>query len=80
MSGTGMEHRHLNHQDFTLAAIDDVINNGSWDAWKRLRQAVRLEAGVREKVLRVCNARAHDPLAQRHHFWREYVQETCTAP
>ena len=25
---SGMRHRHLNHQDFTLAAIDDIINNG----------------------------------------------------
>ena len=28
-----MQHRHLNHQRFTLAAIDDVIRRGRWDDW-----------------------------------------------
>jgi hypothetical protein len=69
-----MAHRHLNHQDFTLAAVDDIIENGRWDSWVRLRRALRGQAGIREKVLKVCNARANDPFAQRHHFWRSYAQ------
>ncbi|MGO9308683.1 MAG: hypothetical protein ACLQDL_06645, partial [Spirochaetia bacterium] len=36
---TGMVHRNLTHQDFSAAAIDDVISNGTWDAWVRLRLA-----------------------------------------
>lgn len=74
-----MRHRHLNHQDFTLAAIDDIISNGQRGAWERLRLAMRRQAGIREKILKVCNARAHDPSAQRHHFWRQYAQETSAA-
>ena len=79
-AGTGMTHRHLQHQDFTLAAIDDIISNGKLDAWKRLRLAMLGEASIREKILRVCDARVHDPSAQRHHFWRNYAQATSTAP
>lgn len=74
LPGTGMEHRHLNHQEFTLAAIDDIIENGDRIAWERLRLALLQEEGVREKVLRVCSPRVYDPSAQRHHFWRHYAQ------
>ncbi len=79
LTNTGMEHRHLNHQDFTLAAIDDIISNGRWDAWQRLRLALRRQAGIRDKILRVCDARMHDPSAQRHHFWRIYAQGASAA-
>lgn len=72
--GSGMAHRHLNHRDYTLAAIDDIIGNGRWDTWKRLRLAVRADPAIREKVLKVCAARADDPSAQRHRFWKQYAQ------
>jgi hypothetical protein len=68
-----MRHRHLNHQEFTLAAIDDIISRGSMAAWKALREAMG-EPEIREKILRVCAAHASDPAAQRHHFWRIYAQ------
>jgi hypothetical protein len=64
----GMEHRHLNHQDFTLPAIDDIISNGQWDSWERLRLALRSRAGIRDKILRICTARVQ--------FWRNYAQVT----
>lgn len=73
-----MRHRDLNHQDYTLAAIDDIISNGQRAAWNRLRLAFLQEAGVRERILRVCNARIHEPSAQRHHFWWHYAQVTPT--
>src|ERR1041385_1441678 len=36
-----MLHRHLNHSDWTLAAIDDVIARGRLDDWKELRDVPR---------------------------------------
>ena len=30
-----MRHRHLNHEDYTLAAIDDVSARGLWADWER---------------------------------------------
>jgi hypothetical protein len=72
---TGMRHRHLSHQDFTLAAIDDIISNGRRAAWERLRLALLKEPGIREKILKVCDAQVHEPSAQRHHFWRQYAQD-----
>lgn len=75
---SGMAHRHLNHREYTLAAIDDIIGNGRWDTWKRLRLAVCRDPEIREKVLKVCATRADDPFAQRHHFWQQYVQTTTS--
>ncbi len=76
---SAMEHRHLDHRDFTLAAIDDVIGNGGWDSWMRLRAALRADPQIREKVRRVCEAQAADPAAQRHHFWRNYARDASDA-
>ena len=44
-----MQHRHLNHQDFTLAAIDDVIDRGTLEDWLELRREVLRNRAVLEK-------------------------------
>ena len=69
-----MLHRHLNHQRYTLAAIDDVIARGRWKDWADLRRAVRAEPPLLDRIERVCSAHVADPYAQRHHFWMQYVQ------
>jgi len=69
-----MFHRHLNHQRFTLAAIDDVISRGQWQDWADLRQAVLVDHALLDKVERVCRPYLGDPYAQRHHFWMHYAQ------
>ena len=68
-----MQHRHLDHQRYTLVAIDDVIARGRWNDWTGLRRAVRADASLLDRVERVCRARVGDPYAQRHHFWLHYV-------
>jgi hypothetical protein len=69
-----MLHRHLTHQEFTLAAIDDVISRGKRQDWALLRQAILEDQNLVEKVLRVCRAHISDPYAQRYHFWKIYVE------
>lgn len=78
-SGSTMRHRHLTHQGFTLAAIDDVIGRGRLGAWASLREAVERDGGVRAKVLSICAARAGDPYAQRYHFWSNYARQETTS-
>lgn len=73
-----MEHRHLDHQRYTLAAIDDVITRGRWRDWASLRHAVLADPSLLGKVEQVCRARVGDPYAQRHHFWMHYVEEHRT--
>ncbi len=69
-----MLHRHLNHQQFTLAAIDDVIARGKRRDWAELRRAALEDRAVLEKVRRVCRAHITDPYAQRYHFWMQYAE------
>ena len=69
-----MLHRHLNHQGFTLVAIDDVIGRGKRQDWVELRRTALRDRAVMEKVLRVCNAHVNDPYAQRYHFWKQYAE------
>lgn len=78
MYNNGMLHRHLTHQDFSLAAIDDVISRGKRLDWAELRQAVLADRDLMKKVLRVCRAHISDPYAQRYHFWKEYVERHLT--
>jgi hypothetical protein len=75
-----MQHRHLNHQNLTLAAIDDIIDRGRLDDWKELRSALLTQQGVRAKVLRVCEARTVDPYAQRYFFWKRYAEAHPATP
>ena len=70
-----MHHRHLKHQRFTLAAIDDVISRGRWSDWAELRRVALADPTVLDKVMRVCRPQVSDPYAQRHHFWLNYAEE-----
>ncbi len=78
MYNGSMLHRHLTHQNFSLAAIDDVIARGKRPDWAELRQAVLKDQEVMKKVLRVCQAHVSDPYAQRYYFWKEYVERKLT--
>jgi len=73
-----MLHRHLTHQQFTLAAIDDVIARGKRRDWAELRRAALKDRVVAEKVLRVCRAHISDSYAQRYHFWKYYAERHLT--
>jgi hypothetical protein len=69
-----MLHRHLTHQQFTLAAIDDIIARGKRQDWAELRKAALADRTILEKILRVCQAHVADPYAQRYHFWKAYAE------
>lgn len=69
-----MIHRHLNHQQYSLAAIDDVIARGQRADWAALGRAARSDRAILEKILRICRARIADPYAQRYHFWNRYAE------
>lgn len=69
-----MQHRHLNHQEYTLAAIDDVISRGRWHDWAQMRRAALEDHSLLERVQTICQAYIDDPYAQRHHFWMHYAK------
>jgi len=70
-----MLHRHLNHQRFTLAAIDDVISRGHWSDWAELRRAALSDRTMLDKVERVCRPYVVDTYAQRYHFSLHYAEK-----
>jgi hypothetical protein len=74
-----MMHRHLNHQELSLAAIDDAISRGKRKDWEDLRLAVLANPAVLEKIQQVCRAHIADPHAQRYHFWNHYAEEHVAA-
>ena len=71
-----MQHRHLEYSDFSAAAIDDIIARGGRKDWVELRNAAE-DPAIAQKILRVCQAHAVDPYAQRYHLWRHYVSRTA---
>lgn len=70
-----MKHRHLNHQGFTLAAIDDFIDRGTDDDWAELREAALRDPSVLEKVLRVCSERLARGRDDPEFFSREQYEQ-----
>lgn len=74
-----MIHRHLNHQSFTLAAIDDIISRGRWDDWAELREALLQNPRLFDVVEKVCRPYASDPYAQRYQFWIHYVKDRAAS-
>lgn len=70
-----MLHRHLNHQEYTLAALDDVIDRGKREDWARLRTVALADRAIMQKILRIALAHTHDPYAQRYHFWKVYAEK-----
>ena len=53
-----MKHRHLNHEDFTLAAIEDILARGSLTDWAPLIEMIEANpfGEIADKTLRVCCA------------------------
>lgn len=68
-----MEHRHLNHDRLTLAAIDDIIRRGGLEDWVRLARAMKTDASVPARIERVCAAPTEEQ-AQSIQFWRLYAR------
>lgn len=48
-----MQHRHLDTTEWTLDAIDSVLERGDLGDWRELFRAVREDVGLARKVLRV---------------------------
>lgn len=74
-----MIHRHLNHQRYTLAAMDDIIVRGNWQDWQELRSHALAQPELLEKLVQICLPQTQEPTAQRHHFWLNYAKSHLSA-
>ena len=70
-----MNNRHLEESEgYSLAVIDDVIDRGSREDWRRLKSQADANPICIDKILRVCAAKVSDPYAQRYHLWNYYAK------
>jgi hypothetical protein len=75
-----MIHRHLwDGVGYILPAIDDVIDRGKRADWAELRSAALADRALMIQILQIARAHAHDPYAQRYHFWRQYAEQHLNA-
>ena len=51
-----MKHRHLTHEEFTVAAIEDILARGKLPDWVPLVEAIRADphGDVAEKTRALC--------------------------
>lgn len=68
-----MKHRHLDTQEYTVAAIDDIISRGQRKDWLELRNAVKSDEQVAMHVKAVCDHYAPDE-SVRYDFWPVYLR------
>lgn len=70
-----MQHRHLNHNEYTLAAIDDIIQNGTPKDWVELKNAIDKDKSLLEKIEKICQHNIGGEYSQhRYYFWKNYVE------
>jgi hypothetical protein len=67
-----MRHRHLSHQRLTLAALDDLIENGTLADWRPVLARVRHEpeGAVASRVAQLLSAKDY---AESGALWRLFL-------
>lgn len=69
-----MRHRHIETKEYTLAAIDDVIERGLLRDWLELRGAVQSSTAVASNVRRICeHQKMCSDFPSRYIFWSNYL-------
>lgn len=67
-----MVHRHIDDREFTLTAIDDIIDRGKLRDWLELRDAAMGNLDIAAKILQVVDAHADDDNI-RYDFWGKFL-------
>jgi len=69
-----MRHRHIETNEYTLAAIDDVIERGLLRDWLELRDAVRSSGTVASHVRQICeHQKVRSDFPSRYIFWSNFL-------
>lgn len=67
-----MRHRHLTHSRYTLAALDDLLENGTLADWRPVLARVRREPNgpVGRKIEHLLDSREYGETGV---FWRHFI-------
>jgi hypothetical protein len=59
-----MKHRHLTHQEFTPAAIEDILDRGKMPDWEPLITAIKADpyGEIAKTTLELCQRAREQPL------------------
>jgi hypothetical protein len=59
-----MRHRHLVHQEFTTAAIEDILDRGKMPDWEPLIAKIQTDpyGEIAERTLELCERPREQPL------------------
>lgn len=68
-----MKHRHIDTQEYTLEAIDDIISRGKHQDWLELRDALRHDVQLAQDVKDICSHYAEEQ-SIRYDFWPIYLR------
>ena len=69
-----MRHRHIGAHEFTLTAIDDIIERGVLRDWLELRDAVHFSTVVASNVRLVCEHQiSHSDFPSRYIFRHNFL-------
>ena len=72
-------HRHLNHEEMTIAAIDDIIGRGKREDWIDLRRRFLASPNdLKSRIIAACQGHLDDPYEQRYRLWKLYAERTIT--
>lgn len=68
-----MLHRHLTHQRLTLAALDDLLENGTLADWQPVLARVRRDpyGPVAERIVELLGARDYE---ENGALWRSFLE------
>lgn len=69
-----MHHRHLNHQRLTLAALDDLIENGTLADWRPVLGRVRQdpEGPVASRLAQLLSAKDYEESGA---LWQHFLDD-----
>lgn len=69
-----MLHRHLTHQRLTLAALDDLLENGTLGDWQPVLARVRRDPNgpVAARIEQLLRARDYEESGA---LWRSFIQD-----
>lgn len=67
-----MKHRHLDTQEFTSAAIEDIVLRGKKKDWIELRDAINQDEEIRNELIYLCQENKEEN-SMRYNFWINYI-------
>jgi len=69
-----MQHRHLTHQRLTLAALDDLLENGTLGDWQPVLARIRRDphGAVADRVALLLDARDYEETGA---LWRAFLED-----